>query len=262
MFKNKIECKNLFLFFLILKTKGLKILNLIIKMRVLVFDTETTGLPSSKIINPDTLKFWPHIVQFSYVIYDTEINDIVESCDTIVKVNDDIIISDESIKLHGITNEISKSGTPIDRILNDFFYHFRNVDLLVGHNVSFDINMVKVELLRFIYAINPKISPIEMKAHKYNLHFLTNFKNICCTLQESIDFCAIKAIDKFGKEYNKYPKLIELHQKLFESSPNNLHNSFNDILVTLRCFMKLKHNTDLNEKCDKFIQTAKAIQLL
>ena len=46
-------------------------------MRVLVFDTETTGLPKSKFISPDTLNLWPHIVQFSFVIYDTEENDIV-----------------------------------------------------------------------------------------------------------------------------------------------------------------------------------------
>jgi hypothetical protein len=39
-------------------------------MRVLVFDTETTGLPQTKILNPDTLHQWPTIVQFSYIIYD------------------------------------------------------------------------------------------------------------------------------------------------------------------------------------------------
>ena len=53
-------------------------------MRFLVFDTETTGLPSSKIINPDTLNLWPHIVQFSYVIYDTEINDIIETLSDLI----------------------------------------------------------------------------------------------------------------------------------------------------------------------------------
>ena len=231
-------------------------------MRVLVFDTETTGLPKSKIMNPDTLNLWPHIVQFSYVIYDTELNDIIESSDTIVKLKDGITIPEDSIKIHGITNESSqRNGINIDLILNDFFYHLRNIDLLVGHNISFDINMIKVELLRLIYEAN-FISENEVKECKYNLHFLTNYKNICCTLQESIDLCNIKAIDKFGKEYTKFPKLLELHQKLFESTPNNLHNSFNDILVTLRCFMKLKHDIDLNEKCSKFIKISKDIQLL
>ena len=232
-------------------------------MRVLVFDTETTGLPKSKIINPDMLNLWPHIVQFSYVIYDTTLNDIVESKDTIVKVKDGITIPEDSIKIHGITNESSlKNGINIEFILNEFFYHLRTVDLLVGHNISFDINMIKVELLRFIYEPNSNISENEAKAYKFNLHFLTNYKNIYCTLHESVNLCNIKAIDKFGKEYTKFPKLLELHQRLFESTPNNLHNSFNDILVTLRCFMKLKHDIDLNEKCNTFIKISKDIQLL
>jgi len=232
-------------------------------MRILVFDTETTGLPATKILNPDTLNLWPHIVQFSYIIYDTDINDIVHSSDTIVKVKEGISISEDSTKIHKITNEISKEkGIEIELVLNDFFYHMRNIDMLVGHNVSFDINMVKVELLRMIYINYSNVSQDEIKVYKYNLHFLTNYKNICCTLKDSIEYCNIKAIDKFGKEYIKYPKLLELHEKLFETIPNNLHNSFNDILITLRCFMKLKYDKDLNKDCDKFKTTACQIQLL
>ena len=232
-------------------------------MRVLVFDTETTGLPSSKILNPDKLNLWPHIVQFSYVIYDTILNDIVKSSDKIVKMKDGITIPEDSTKIHGITNESSqKNGINIDVILNNFFNDFRTVDLLVGHNISFDINMIKLELLRLIYKTTPEVYDFEIKDYKYNLHFLTNYKSICCTLQESIDLCNIKATDKFGKEYTKFPKLLELHQKLFGSTPNNLHNSFNDILVTLRCFMKLKHDIDLNENCSTFIKISKEIQLL
>jgi len=232
-------------------------------MRVLVFDTETTGLPKTKIINPDTLNLWPYIVQFSYVIYDTILNDIVETCDSIVKLEHGITIPEDSIKIHGITNESSqKNGIDVDLILEDFFYHLRNVDLLVGHNVSFDVNMIKVELLRTIYANHLNNSEDEIKDIKYNLHFLTNYKNIYCTMEGSVDLCNIKSINKFGKEYIKFPKLLELHEKLFESTPNNLHNSFNDILVTLRCYIKLRYNTDLNENCNKFINISKDIKLL
>jgi DNA polymerase III epsilon subunit-like protein len=227
-------------------------------MRILVFDTETTGLPQSKIINPDTLNLWPHIVQFSYVTYDTDKNDFVCSSDTIVKFNK-IIIPEDSIKIHGITNEISQTnGININVILTEFISHLSNTDLLVGHNISFDINMVKVELLRIIYNCD---SESEIKAHKNNLHFLTNYKNIYCTLQQSIELCNIKGVTKFGKEYVKFPKLLELHEKLFESVPNNLHNSFNDILVTLRCFMKLKFDVDLNKTCDTFILTSSLLKI-
>ena len=122
--------------------------------------------------------------------------------------------------------------------------------------------MIKVELLRIIYENHFNISDDEIKTIKYNLHFLTNYTNIYCTLHSSIDLCNIKAINKFGKEYIKFPKLLELHQKLFETTPNNLHNSFNDILVTLRCYIKLRYNTDLNEECNSFKKISKKLNLL
>ena len=58
-------------------------------MKVLVFDTETTGLPQTKIINPDTLHLWPHIVQFSYIIYELKNN-------VIIKLNDNTSLSENN----------------------------------------------------------------------------------------------------------------------------------------------------------------------
>jgi len=230
-------------------------------MRILVFDTETTGLPQSKFISPSTLHQWPHIVQFSYIIYDTSLNDIIQTKDYVIKLPESILISEESSKIHGITNEISQqNGVSVNDVLSEFFYFLRGVDLLIGHNVEFDINMIKVELLRIIN-IN-SISKEQIKLYKYELHFLTNFKNISCTLKDSIKFCNIELIDKNGKTYLKYPKLIELHEKLFNKTPTNLHNSFNDILVTLRCFMKLKHNIDLIDNCNSFINYSNQIGLI
>ena len=230
-------------------------------MRFLVFDTETTGLPQSKFISPSTLHRWPYIVQFSYVIYDSSLNDIVESKDYVIKVPESILISEESTKIHGITNEISgKIGIPINEALNEFFYYLRSVDRIIGHNIEFDLNMVKVELLRIIN--KDSLTSEQLKLYKYDLHYLTNYKNISCTLKDSIQFCNIQLLDKNSKPYLKYPKLIELHEKLFDKSPSNLHNSFNDILVTLRCFMKLKHNIDLNDNCNSFKKYSNLIGII
>jgi DNA polymerase III epsilon subunit-like protein len=222
-------------------------------MRFLIFDTETTGLPQTKIISPDTLNRWPHIVQFSFIIYDDHTNVITHIQNNIIKMSDNINIPEDSIKFHGITNEISKSkGLPIEHVLNDFFYHLLEVDKVVGHNIEFDINMVRVELLRTIHFNTNKVTDDLIRIYKFNLHYLTNIKNIHCTLQESIELCNIKAVNKSGKEYVKFPKLEELHYKLFNSKPNNLHNSLNDCLVTLRCFIKMKNNIDLLEDCDYY----------
>lgn len=221
-------------------------------MRVLLFDTETTGLPSSKIINPDTLHLWPHTVQFSYIIYDTDMNAIVEMFDYVVKMKKGIVIPDESIEIHGVTNEMSeKIGVPIEEILNEFFYYLKTVDEIVGHNIAFDINIIKVELLRLIYLNSGKLPKNEILTQKYNLHYITNYKNIYCTMQESIELCNIQALSKFGKPYLKFPNLKELHQKLFDSTPQNLHNSLNDVIVTLRCFIKIKLQKDILDKIDE-----------
>lgn len=227
-------------------------------MKILVFDTETTGLPKTKFISPSTLDQWPYIVQFSFIIYDSSLNDIVESKDDIIKLPENVLIPEESTKIHNITNELSlKSGLQINEILNVFFDHLRNVDRLVGHNIEFDLNMIKVEISRIIN--ENQVTPEQLKLYKYNLHFLNNYKNISCTLKDSIKFCNIQAINKSGKPYLKYPKLIELHDKLFNETPKNLHNSFNDILVTLRCFMKLKHGIDLIDNCMVFKKYSKQI---
>jgi DNA polymerase III epsilon subunit-like protein len=231
-------------------------------MRVLIFDTETTGLPETKIISPDTLNKWPHIVQFSYIIFDTELNDIIKSEDYIVQLVG-INIPEKSTEIHGITNKIAlEEGKNIEIILNKFFRDLKSVDLLVGHNISFDINMIMIELLRIIY--NSQYTREHINDFKNYLHFLVNYKNIYCTLQESIHLCAIKATDKFGREYMKYPKLLELHQKIFRNEneqPKHLHNSFNDILVTLRCFMFLKFKTDLLVTCENFNKTTKLLEI-
>jgi len=223
-------------------------------MKVLIFDTETTGLPKTKIISQDTLEKWPHIVQFSFIIFDTNTNSLDITQDFIIRMSNDIQIPQESTNIHGITTEISREkGINIEDALRQFFYSLRSVDLLVGHNVSFDINMIYVELLRIIYV--KKYPEHHISAYKFDLHFLTNFKNIYCTMQETIDLCAIKIKDKFGKEYNKFPRLVELHQHLFGTTPISLHNSLIDILVTLRCFVQLKYKKD----CKDFIETIKQL---
>jgi len=214
-------------------------------MLILVFDTETTGLPKTKIINKDVLHLWPYIVQFSYIIFDTEFKTIIKMKDYIIRVPDFITISEEVSKIHGITNDISLTkGVNIENVLNEFFADFSIVDYIVGHNVSFDLNMIRAELNRLI--VNPN-NIEQLSEFQTHLTIINASKNIYCTMKESIDLCAIQTRDKFGRTYNKFPKLIELYQKLFNVTPNNLHNSLNDVIVCLRCFMKLKYDNDIVE---------------
>ena len=55
-------------------------------MKVLVFDTETTGLPEKGASIYDNNK-WPHIIQLSYILYDLSTN-LVLIKDNYIKIDD------------------------------------------------------------------------------------------------------------------------------------------------------------------------------
>ena len=220
-------------------------------MRTLVFDSETTGLSKTQIISPSTIHLWPHVVQFSYIVFDTESNKIVKIKDSIIKVPDGFIITEENAKIHGITTEISLAkGVDLLPVLEEFFADFDSADHIVGHNVSFDINMIKAELQRLI------MNSFNEKLQEYLTKINTSTK-FYCTMQETIELCAIEMKDKYGRPYKKFPKLVELYQKMFDVTPKNLHNSLNDVIVCLRCFIKLKYEIDIVERSEEVKQMIK-----
>lgn len=220
-------------------------------MRTLVFDSETTGLSKTQIISPSTIHLWPHVVQFSYIVFDTESNKIVKIKDSIIKVPDGFIITEENAKIHGINTEISLAkGVDLLPVLEEFFTDFDSADHIVGHNVSFDINMIKAELQRLI------MNSFNEKLQEYLTKINTSTK-FYCTMQETIELCAIELKDKYGRSYKKFPKLVELYQKMFGVTPKNLHNSLNDVIVCLRCFIKLKYEIDIVERSEEVKQMIK-----
>ena len=235
-------------------------------MKFLIYDTETTGLPIKQ-KNNQPIKFmeYPHIVQFSFIIYDTETSSIVKIFDEIIHLRDNVLIPQETINIHGVTNEMSQQSTmTINYCLINFMNECKNVDLIVGHNLEFDNKMVIAELLREIKLNELKMikEESESKAEEVNIDdililnivlqdtyddfmALTKFY---CTMQTTITFCNIKYNYKNStKQFVKFPKLIELHDKLFGKDSINvkLHNSLNDVFVCFRCFYKLKYDEDI-----------------
>ena len=214
-------------------------------MKILIFDTETTGLSKSKKITPATIHLWPYIVQFSYLIFDDTTNTVVKMYDKVIKLKPYNVISEGSIKLHGITNEISETtGINVNEALLEFLRDIEFVDLIVAHNAEFDLSLVKAELMRACIE-NEKNADIK-QYYETQLNKIVNCNKIYCTMQESIDICKIEKVNSRGP-YLKFPSLSELHQNLFQVEPRNLHNSFNDILITLRCFIKIRCDDDVLE---------------
>ncbi len=49
-----------------------------------------------------------------------------------------------------------------------------------------------------------------------------------------------------GRKWKKSPKLSELYEKLFDTIPENLHDSMVDTLLCLKCFIKMKYKKDVD----------------
>jgi len=196
-------------------------------MKVLVFDTETTGLPKGK--NPSIYKteLWPHIIQLSYIVYCSEDNNLLTVEDDYIKISDDVIIEEGSQAIHKISREkLNKKGISIEESLQKFNSWSEKCDLLVGHNVSFDKRMVMVEGIR---------NKIRM-----------NIQDTYCTMKQSTEICKIEREFPDGTKYFKYPSLSELYEHLFNHIPKNTHNALIDILICMRCFCKIELKKDIS----------------
>lgn len=182
----------------------------------LFFDTETTGLPRNWNAPLTDLNNWPRLVQLAWLYYDYKGN-LVASKDVVVRPDGFSIPADAS-RIHGITNEIANSrGLAIEKVLNDFDQLVKEATYLVAHNISFDEKIVGAEYLRL-----QRLNPIPQK------------KKIC-TMMSTTDFCCIP-----GRYGNKWPRLSELHYKLFHSNFDEAHNAAVDISVTAKCFWELQ----------------------
>jgi DNA polymerase III epsilon subunit-like protein len=201
-------------------------------MKVIIFDTETTGLPERGAKLTELSK-WPYIIQLSWL----EINILPKVSYNLenhyIKIDKDVELSDESIKIHGIKRDkLEKEGKNIKDVLTKILNSLKTTDYLVAHNLNFDKNMLNAECSRNNIELNLNNSLIEF-----------------CTMKYGEQICNIKMIGKNGREFRKFPKLGELYIKLFNETVDNYHNAKVDIICCARCFMILTNNGDLYDSC-------------
>ncbi len=202
---------------------------------MLVFDTETTGLPLDQNAPLTDSAKWPYIIQLSFIVFDTDTKEILEYSDRIIQLDTSIPISPESIAIHQITHERSQTeGIPIKIALAQLAENMIDSDIIVGHNILFDKRMLMVELHR---------NQMKNCLYKNSLPIPEY-----CTMKRSTEFCKLPAVNKVtGKIYNnyKYPTLTELHTHLFCRKPRGTHNAIADVMICLRCYIMLNYKYDI-----------------
>ena len=196
----------------------------------LFIDTETTGLPLNDNLPYTDLKNWPYLVQVALIIEDDNYG-ILAKRNIILKPNG-YTIPESATKIHGISNERAvKNGEDRDKVISFLDLALYKSDIIIGHNVSFDLNVIKSEIIR--------IKGIENALFEKKKHIVID------TMKMGSNICKIPNLSFHTRLSlpNKYPKLDELYYKLFNKHFNNQHDAMADVQAAYDCYYELKRKS-------------------
>ena len=246
--------------------------------KIMVIDVESNKLLPKK-GEPGGVANMPYILQLSYIVYNCKTSECDIVYNNYINVAETVEISEFITGLTGITREKCRSGKDITDCLLDFYNDFTQCDCVVAHNYEFDSQVIQGEIERNIEALKYKAVNIGLLFDPMQM-LLRGIRHYC-TMKESVDFCNILvkydeepkvrcrsgSVDsiisasseppKQEKMRKKFPKLSELYQKIFHyNPPKGLHNSLVDVIVCLRCFMKLKMHKPITDKQFEWLLTS------
>lgn len=171
----------------------------------MVFDTETTGLNTDK----------DRLIELSYMLFE---NTTLQKTQTTLVKPDGFTIPPDSIKIHGITQEMASTGKPIELVLEELKHDLDNCRLIVAHNISFDIEILVAECRR----VNIFHRLIKM---------LRSVKQV-------------DTMNMVGKLDIPNRRLITVYKKLFDDTPQT-HRALADTYSCARCYFKLSESIDI-----------------
>lgn len=167
---------------------------------------------------------WPRIIQLAWLLSDYQGN-VINQQERLIKPDCWEVPKEKFWVDHGFTQEKSmKDGIALRLVLNEFLADQAKCDLMVAHNMAFDLPVTGAEMIRY-----------KMKGKKVDK---------VCTMETTVAFCCIpfsgqrswlsKAEGKF-----KFPRLTELHKKLFGKDFEAAHSAGGDVAALKDCFFEL-----------------------
>ena len=188
--------------------------------KYIFFDTECNGLPKYYNVDVCITSNWPRLIQLAWIVTDESGNVLKRQSHIIYPQGFNII--EPIAKLTRITTErAQREGVDLYSVLTEFMEDVNDAKLLIAHNIDFDKKVVGCELYR----------------ENMDYDSLLN-KSMVCTMQKSTNFCAIPSNGNHAGY--KWPKLEELHQKLFGTIFSGAHDAMSDVEATRKCYFELK----------------------
>lgn len=191
-------------------------------MTTIIFDTETDNLPSNWKAPVTDSAAWPRVMSIAWQVWDESTKQLMsENYYLIAPPTEGFSPAPPEGRFNGISDQqATDEGWPLGEIIDRFFADVAKADLLVAHNMSFDRSVLQAELHRM-----------------GRLGSVTTTAKFLCTMQNQavVNYCAISS----GRGY-KWPKLVELHTKLFGEEFDGAHNALGDVKALARCYWELK----------------------
>lgn len=180
-------------------------------MRVLIFDTETNGLPTTFRAPPEEEGAWPALVQLAWETWEVPSRDgegasCVQSHSTLVRPKPGVAWSEGAEGVHGISEAVAtRFGVPTTSALSLFLLCAQCCDVVVAHNLHFDLSVVRSALLH--ECAGGGVWPAHLREF--------------CTMLGTVGVVRAPHAAKpqwrrQGDESFKWPKMTELHAHLFE----------------------------------------------
>ena len=194
-------------------------------MRVLVFDTESTGFIRSDYNDNNN----PYLASIAVLLYDTEVNRVISSFNNTIRPAG-WEMPPEAEAINGLSTQyLCDTGVPAQVVIPLFMAVASKADLVVGHNVNFDIGVMSAALWRHIV-----LEQNEAFAHEViTKHWLT--KPAFCTMKESR--IVMQVPNKKGGFKN--PKLTEAYKYFFGKDLDRAHSANADAVAALEIYLAL-----------------------
>lgn len=194
-------------------------------MTILFFDTETTGLPDFKA--PHDAPHQPYIVQLAGILCDDS-GKVISKLSMILDNGVDVPAGASNV--HGITTKCAEAfGCPPTVALAPFFHLWVLADLVVAHNIKFDVFLLKTAVAR-LWGTRRELPE----------------KESFCTMEVSAPLCGLPPTERMiaaGIKGPKSPKLEEAYLRCFgEPMSGGAHDALVDAEACMRIYFFLKRH--------------------
>lgn len=180
-------------------------------MRVVVFDTETSGLIQNRTVKLDKQ---PEVIEFYGCVADLRTGKIGKEVNTLIKPKtplSDVPAFGEKktiTEMNGISNEMLKDAPPFEKVADQIFNILqKGAPAVIAHNASFDKEMIDIEAER----LGKKLK----------------WPRVICTIEQTIHL----------KGYRL--SMTNLHKELFDEGFTGAHRAKVDVAALLRCCVEL-----------------------